>query len=67
MYLTPYIQGFVKGYALLEFAQRREAEAAIAGMDSKALLGQDVRVSWAFVKDAATASASSAGRAARKH
>lgn len=45
--------GFVKGYALLEFAQRREAEAAIAGMNGKALLGQDVHVSWAFVKDAA--------------
>ena len=52
--------GFVKGYALLELASRREAEAAIAGMDGQALLGQNVHVSWAFVKDAAAVSAGAA-------
>lgn len=52
--------GFVKGYALLELASRREAEAAIAGMDGQALLGQNVHVSWAFVKDAAAVSVGAA-------
>ena len=41
--------GYAKGYALIEYAQRKEAEAAIAGMDGKALLGKEVNVSWAFV------------------
>ena len=43
--------GFVKGYALIEYAAKAEAEAAIAGMDGQALLGSPVKVDWAFVKD----------------
>jgi hypothetical protein len=65
--------GFVKGYALIEYAQKREAEAAISKMDGQQLLGQDVHVSWAFVKDAgagadpsAAASGSGAVRASRR-
>ncbi len=42
--------GYVKGYALLEFATRKEAEAAIHGMNGKALLGKTVKVEWAFLK-----------------
>ncbi len=42
--------GFVKGYALLEFSSRREAEAAIKGMSGKSLLGREVKVDWAFLK-----------------
>jgi RNA-binding protein 8A len=59
--------GFVKGYALIEYAQKREADAAISSMNGQKLLGQDVHVSWAFVKDSSGAgapAASSAGGAA---
>jgi len=40
--------GFVKGYALVEFALRREAEAAIAGLNGSELLTKQISVSWAF-------------------
>lgn len=45
--------GFAKGYALIEYGSRKEAEGAIAGMDAQALLGKEVRVSWAFVNEQA--------------
>ena len=41
--------GFAKGYALIEYAARKEADAAIAGMNGKPLLGKDVEVTYAFV------------------
>ena len=40
--------GFVKGYALVEYANQKEAQAAIDGMDGKELLTQAVKVTWAF-------------------
>jgi RNA-binding protein 8A len=40
--------GFVKGYALVEYATRQEAQAAIDEMDGKELLTQIVHVTWAF-------------------
>lgn len=40
--------GFVKGYAIIEYATKREAQAAIDGMDGQELLTQKVNVSWAF-------------------
>ena len=40
--------GFVKGYALVEYGSKKEAEDAIAEMDGKELLGQVVAVGWAF-------------------
>jgi RNA-binding protein 8A len=43
--------GFVKGYALLEYSSRKEAEAALAAMNGQPLLGKTVTVDWAFVKD----------------
>lgn len=43
--------GFVKGYVLIEYANRKEAEAAIAGMNNKDFLGKPVKVDWAFVKE----------------
>ena len=42
--------GFVKGYALLEYAEKAEAEAAIKGMNGSEVLGKPIDVSWAFVK-----------------
>eukprot|EP00887_Chlorella_sp_A99_P006895 scaffold2.g6895.t1 len=40
--------GFVKGYALVEYGTRQEAQAAIDEMDGKELLTQIINVSWAF-------------------
>lgn len=45
--------GFVKGYALVEYASQKEAQAAIDGMDGKELLTQVVHVTWAFSNKAA--------------
>lgn len=39
---------YVKGYALVEYAARAEAQAAIDGMDGQDLLTQNVSVTWAF-------------------
>merc|ERR1719352_533839 len=38
--------GFVKGYALIEYATFDEAQDAIEAMDGKNLLGKAVNVSW---------------------
>ncbi len=43
--------GYAKGYALVEFGTRGEAERAREGMDGKAVLGKEVRVDFAFVKE----------------
>ncbi|CAM9596108.1 unnamed protein product [Choristocarpus tenellus] len=42
--------GFVKGYALVEFEEKDEAESAIADLDDSDLLGQKLHVAWAFIK-----------------
>ena len=42
--------GFVKGYALVEFATRKEAEAAIAALNGTQLLTQTIAVDWAFAR-----------------
>jgi len=42
--------GFVKGYALIEYAARKEAEAAMHAMNGATVLGKPIHVSWAFVK-----------------
>lgn len=41
--------GFVKGYALVEFGDRVEAERAIEGLNGSKLLGKLIRVDWAFI------------------
>lgn len=42
--------GFVKGYALVEFESYEDAVSAIKGSNGKELLGQTIKVDWAFVK-----------------
>ena len=45
--------GFVKGYALIEYDTKAEAQAAIDGMDGESVLDAPGAVSWAFVRGAA--------------
>jgi RNA-binding protein 8A len=39
-----------KGYALVEYATKEEAEAAIKEADNSEFLGNNIHVDWAFVK-----------------
>ncbi len=41
--------GHVKGYALIEYQNKKEASDAIRQMNDKELLGQKVNVDWAFI------------------
>merc|ERR1712216_1040135 len=42
--------GFVKGYALVEFDSKKNAERAIKEMNGKMHLGRTINVDWAFSK-----------------
>ncbi len=42
--------GLAKGYALVEFTERNEAQDAINALHGKKLLGQLIGVHWAFCK-----------------
>merc|ERR1712224_130323 len=42
--------GFVKGYSFIEYESKKEADAAIKGMDGQMLLDSRLSVSWAFSK-----------------
>eukprot|EP01017_Pseudomicrothorax_dubius_P004483 TRINITY_DN1090_c0_g2_i2.p1 TRINITY_DN1090_c0_g2~~TRINITY_DN1090_c0_g2_i2.p1 ORF type:complete len:128 (-),score=25.77 TRINITY_DN1090_c0_g2_i2:61-444(-) len=42
--------GYVKGYALIEYADVAKAAAAIKDMNGKEILGKTVQVDWAFKK-----------------
>mmetsp|Transcript_49910 Transcript_49910/g.78981 ORF Transcript_49910/g.78981 Transcript_49910/m.78981 type:complete len:146 (-) Transcript_49910:25-462(-) len=52
--------GFVKGYSFIEYESKKEAEAAIKGMNGQTLLDSRLSVSWAFSKGP------SRGKAARR-
>ncbi|KAI8472375.1 MAG: RNA binding motif protein [Monoraphidium minutum] len=42
--------GYVKGYALIEYATEKEAREAVKQLDGAKLLEQTIHVTWAFVK-----------------
>lgn len=42
--------GYVKGYALLEYASYEEAKAAIDNMNGQLVMEQEVRCDFAFVR-----------------
>ncbi|KAI9303395.1 hypothetical protein BJ944DRAFT_204448 [Cunninghamella echinulata] len=42
--------GYVKGYALIEYETRREAQLAIDDVNDTKFLGQNLKVDFAFVK-----------------
>lgn len=42
--------GFVKGYAFIEYAEKKEAQAAIDAMHGADFLGKKLSVAWAFVR-----------------
>lgn len=41
--------GFCKGYALIEYNEKSEAQDAINALHGTELLGKSVKVDWAFV------------------
>eukprot|EP01087_Luapelamoeba_hula_P003676 TRINITY_DN1350_c0_g1_i3.p1 TRINITY_DN1350_c0_g1~~TRINITY_DN1350_c0_g1_i3.p1 ORF type:complete len:193 (+),score=43.29 TRINITY_DN1350_c0_g1_i3:26-580(+) len=50
--------GFVKGYALIEYEMKKEAQAAIDRMHGATLLGQTLGVDWAFMSGTSSSTSS---------
>jgi len=61
--------GFVKGYALVEFTSKDEAESAIKNLNGSEFMDQKIAVDWGFTKGTATAKGGrprTGGRGAKK-
>lgn len=41
--------GYVKGYCMVEYSELRVAQKAISKMNGNELLGQQIKVDWAFL------------------
>jgi len=54
--------GFVKGYALIEFMSQKEAQGAIDNMNGESIMGQEVKVDWAFQAGPSRGGGGGAGR-----
>jgi len=52
--------GFCKGYALIEYNEKSEAQDAINTLHGTELLGKTIKVDWAFVGSGGNATSSSA-------
>jgi RNA-binding protein 8A len=57
--------GYLKGYALIEYEQFNEAKSALTAMSGKSINGQEIDVSWAFVKGPIKERRASTGRGGR--
>ena len=42
--------GYAKGYALVEFETREEAETALGGLRGSKILGKQIQADWAFLE-----------------
>jgi len=58
--------GFVKGYALIEYETKKEAEQAIAKMNGEEFMGQKLQVAWAFLTAPARGRSSGSSSGARR-
>ena len=56
--------GYVAGYGVIEYATESEAVNAIKQMNGATLLGEELKVDWAFVHGTASATAANKRAAA---
>ncbi|KAJ1617401.1 hypothetical protein T492DRAFT_1100171 [Pavlovales sp. CCMP2436] len=54
--------GFVKGYALVEFEQQTEAQAAIDALNGTQVLGSTINVDWSFSRGPGRRAAAGGGQ-----
>eukprot|EP01110_Echinostelium_bisporum_P012075 TRINITY_DN6299_c0_g1_i1.p2 TRINITY_DN6299_c0_g1~~TRINITY_DN6299_c0_g1_i1.p2 ORF type:complete len:158 (+),score=49.65 TRINITY_DN6299_c0_g1_i1:23-496(+) len=55
--------GFVKGYALIEYETKKEAEQAISKMNGSEVMEQTISVDWAFLNDPSSGASGSSSTA----